>query len=84
MSEPTIADVTDLLRQRISARTKVPADEITDTTNLVDIGLESVDAVLICGELEDEYQVEIEPTLMFEFQTLGEVANAVMGSLTAA
>jgi acyl carrier protein len=84
MPEATIDEVTTFLRERISARTKVPAGEITETTNLVDIGLESVDAVLICGEIEDSYQVEMEPSLMFEYQTLGEVATAVMGTLNAA
>ena len=80
MSNPTIAGVTDFLRRRVSERTRVPVGEISESTNLVDIGLESVDAVLICGEIEDEYQIEVEPSLMFEFQTLGEVVTAVMAS----
>lgn len=84
MSDPTIAGVTDFLRRRVSERTRVPADEIEESTNLVDIGLESVDAVLICGEIEDEYRIEVEPSLMFEFQTLGEVVAAVMASFDAA
>jgi acyl carrier protein len=83
MSDSAVAGVTAFLRQRVSERTKVPVDEITDSTNLVDIGLESVDAVLICGEIEDEYQIEVEPSLMFEFQTLGEVVTAVMASFDA-
>jgi len=84
MNDPTTAGVTDFLRRRVSERTRVPADEIGESTNLVDIGLESVDAVLICGEIEDEYQIEVEPSLMFEFQTLGEVVEAVMASFDAA
>lgn len=83
MSDRTAAGVTEFLRHRVSERTKVPVEEIGDSTNLVDIGLESVDAVLICGEIEDAYQIEVEPSLMFEFQTLGEVATAVMASLEA-
>ncbi|RYG23686.1 MAG: acyl carrier protein [Burkholderiales bacterium] len=84
MSDRTTAGVTEFLRDRVSERTKVPVEEIGAATNLVDIGLESVDAVLICGEIEDMYQIEVEPSLMFEFQTLGEVVNAVMPSIDAA
>lgn len=80
MSDRTAAGVTEFLCHRVSERTKVP---INVSTNLLDIGLESVDAVLICGEIEDAYQIGVEPSLMFELQTLGEVATAVMASLEA-
>jgi acyl carrier protein len=83
MTDSSRGGVTDFLRRSVSARTKVSVDQIDQSTNLVDIGLESVDAVLICGELEDEYQIEVEPSLMFEFQTLGEVVTAVMVSIDA-
>jgi acyl carrier protein len=48
---------------------------------LTDIGLESIDAVLISGEIEDEFQVEVEPSMMFELQTFGEVVAAVTALL---
>lgn len=83
MNDRTVAGVTEFLRHRVSERTRVPIAEIGEDTNLVDIGLESVDAVLICGEIEDSYQIEVEPSLMFEFQTLGEVVTAVMATLDA-
>jgi acyl carrier protein len=76
--KPDIADVESFVRERISRRTKVPGHEIQDSTVLVDIGLESVDAVLICGEIEDAFEVEVEPSLMFEFETFGAVVDAVM------
>jgi len=76
--KPNIADVESFVRARISRRTQVPDEEIVDSTVLVDIGLESVDAVLICGEIEDAFQVEVEPSMMFEFETFGAVVKAVM------
>jgi len=78
MTPPTVEQVTDFLRAHISRRTKVPADQIPGSTVLVDFGLESIDAVLISGHIEDEFQIEVEPSLMFEFQTLDEVAAAVV------
>jgi acyl carrier protein len=75
---PDISEITTFVRARISERTKVPESEIVDSTVLVDIGLESVDAVLICGEIEDAFQVEVEPSMMFEHERFGEVITAVM------
>jgi acyl carrier protein len=77
MTEPTTADVTAFLRSRISERTRVPENEFRSDTVLVDIGLESVDAVLICGEIEDAYDIEVEPSMMFELPTMGLVVDAV-------
>lgn len=81
MSTPTIAEVTAFLRDHVSKRIKVPADQILGSTVLVEFGLESIDAVLISGHIEDEFQIEVEPSLMFEFQTLDEIAAAVVALL---
>lgn len=78
MTKPTLAEVTDFLRTHISQRTKVPPEQILGSTVLVDFGLESIDAVLISGHIEDAFQIEVEPSLMFEFKTLDEVALAVL------
>ena len=78
---PDITEITAFIRTRISERTKVPEDNIVDSTVLVDIGLESVDAVLICGEIEDAFQVEVEPSMMFEHERFDEVVAAVMALL---
>lgn len=76
--KPSIDEVAEFVRARISRRTRVPETEIVDATILVDIGLESVDAVLICGEIEDAFQVEVEPSVMFEHDSFGAVVDAVM------
>lgn len=78
MTTPTVAEVTAFLRDHVSKRTKVPPEQLLGSTVLVDFGLESIDAVLISGYIEDEFQIEVEPSLMFEFQTLDEVAAAVV------
>lgn len=78
MTKPTLAEVTAFLRDHVSKRTKVPAEQILGSTVLVDFGLESIDAVLISGHIEDEFHIEVEPSLMFEFHTLDEVAGAVV------
>jgi acyl carrier protein len=78
MPTPTVEEVTAFLRDHVSKRIKVPAEQIPGSTVLVEFGLESIDAVLISGHIEDEFQIEVEPSLMFEFQTLDEIAAAVV------
>lgn len=80
---PEIREITNFIRARISERTKVPEAEIAASTVLVDIGLESVDAVLICGEIEDAFHIEVEPSTMFEHERFGEVVTAVMALFDA-
>jgi acyl carrier protein len=74
-------DVTTFLRAAIARRTLAPAEQIVERTVLIDIGLQSLDAVMICGEVEDRYQIEVEPSLMFEYRTFGEVVEAVAALL---
>jgi acyl carrier protein len=38
--------------------------------SLGDFGLDSVDAVIMAGELEEHFGVEIDPSVIFEFDTL--------------
>lgn len=77
MSQVDIAEVSDFLASEISRRTGVPTSALSPSTVLVDIGLQSLDAVMICGEIEDRYAIEVEPTMMFEYRTFGEVLQAV-------
>jgi acyl carrier protein len=81
MSQVDIAEVSNFLASEISRRTSVPTSALSPSTVLVDIGLQSLDAVMICGEIEDRYAIEVEPTMMFEYRTFGEVLQAVWGLL---
>lgn len=74
MSDP---DLILYLREQIARRTELPLEEVTVTSVLIDIGLESIDAVLLCGDVEDQFDVEIDPSMIFEHDTLGAFADAV-------
>lgn len=66
------------ISSRIISRTDIKADNIGAEENLKSIGLTSLDAVMISGEIEDEFDVEVDPILMFESKTLNEVADKLM------
>ena len=75
--------VVAFLRAKVSQRTGVAEVEITEETVLGEIGVRSIDAVLICGEIEDEFKLEIDPMLMFEYRTIHEVSNKLMEMMEA-
>lgn len=76
-TNPSRANVESFLRERIMDRTGVEEANLTPTTVLLEIGLQSIDAVLICGEVEDQFEIELDPSIMFEFKTLKDVTDAI-------
>ncbi|WP_418637761.1 acyl carrier protein [Winogradskyella sp.] len=70
--------IIEFVSDRIISRTDVKADHIGAEEDLKSIGLSSLDAVMISGEIEDEFEVEVDPILMFESKTLNEVAEKIM------
>ena len=44
--------------------------------SLEDFGLDSVDALIMAGELEEHFHIEIEPSVLFEFGTLHDMIEA--------
>lgn len=64
--------------KKIALRTGKPIEELSGETLFSDIGIDSLKAVLICGYLEDELEIEIDPSVMFKYQTPNQVAEALV------
>ena len=76
--------VTQFLRERIAARTSTPLEEVQADSVLTDLALQSIDAVLVCGEVEDEFGIELDPTAIFEHKTVGGFAAKVTEAVVEA
>lgn len=70
------------LLERLTERIGCDASEIDPDADLIELGIRSIDAVLISGELEDRFGVEIDPVLLFECRTVNRVADSVSASLS--
>lgn len=70
--------VTAFLRERIAAKVEIQPEGILPSTKLVDTGLQSIDAVIVCGEAEDEFGVEIDPSIIFEHDALESFAGYIV------
>lgn len=51
-----------------------PAD-IDPTSSLADLGMNSVYAVSLCGDIEETYGFEVEPTLAWDYPTAVAIAG---------
>jgi acyl carrier protein len=59
------------LLDRLAAYLHRPAETIDPEVPLADYGADSVVALSLCGDLEDEWGVEAEPTLLWDHPTVG-------------
>ena len=69
--------VENWLAGRIVAYGKKDAGDFTLDTDFSDIGLDSVYALTLCGDIEDEYGIEIDPELMWDHSSIRSLAGAL-------
>ncbi len=70
--------IVDWLLDQVAFYLETPAEKIDPDGKLVEYGLDSVYALALCGDVEDEYGIEIEPTLAWDYPTV----NAIVGFLS--
>lgn len=78
MKEFTRDEVVQFVTEKIAARAKMDVSDLPAERILEEVRLNSLDVVLISGEVEDEFEVEIDPIMMFESKTINEVADRVL------
>jgi len=77
---PTLSDIQDFLLERIAKFTNTEVSQLGPESVLVDLGLQSTDAVILSGQVEDEFQTDISPSMIFEHETLGSFAQAILNN----
>lgn len=75
-------EVFSFLAARLAQLTEQDQAAITADSVLIDLGLQSIDAVLLCGEIEDRFQIELDPATIFEHETLGSFSTEIRQRLT--
>lgn len=61
----------------VASYLEVPATSISPDVPLAEIGFDSVHAVSLAGEIEDKYDIDVEPTLIFDYPTLAQIAEFI-------
>ena len=71
MSADQMIEIRKLLCERIKA------DKIDETKSPKDFGLDSLDVVEMCLDLEDKYGIEFSPEELAEFKTVGDLLSSI-------
>ncbi|WP_068269098.1 acyl carrier protein [Aldersonia kunmingensis] len=66
--------IQDWLVTRIADYTERTPHQLDPTVPLAELGIDSVSAVTLCGEIEDRWMIDIDPTLVFEYPTIAAIS----------
>jgi acyl carrier protein len=68
---------TNPIVELIAREAKRPTTDITLDTNLSDLGIDSLKAIVILSELEDQLNVEIPNETMGSMRTVGNIVSKI-------
>ncbi|MFD3429161.1 acyl carrier protein [Nocardia fluminea] len=74
----------DWLIERVADYTERAPHQVDPTIPLAELGMDSVSAVALCGEIEDRWMLDIDPTLVFEYPTIAAIANYLTAEIAVA
>jgi acyl carrier protein len=69
------------VRQHIGKLLGIAPESVSLDAKLSDYGLDSVDAVLMAGEIEDHFDIEINPASFIRFPTFEEMIAGLVSAL---
>ncbi|GJF28386.1 phosphopantetheine attachment site domain protein [Kitasatospora sp. NE20-6] len=67
------------LADRVGYYLQRPAEEIDHAVPLTEYGLDSVYAFALCGDIEDTLQLSVDPTLVWDVNTVDALAGHLSG-----
>ena len=68
------------LKEKIAHTLDCDPASIEADENVHDLGLTSLNAVIISGDVEDKFDVEVNPTVMFENHTIAKIAEEIINN----
>lgn len=80
----TTESISAWLTERIAYFLDINAAEVARDAKLVEIGLDSVYALTLCGDVEEEYDLIVEATLAWDHPTIDALTAYIHSELDAA
>jgi acyl carrier protein len=69
------------LTARLASYLEVPAAAIDPMVPLADMGVDSVHAVSLVGDVEAHFDIDVDPTMIFDYPTLAHIADYIGGAV---
>lgn len=79
---PSTQDVRSWLTERIAFYLEMPEADVDPDLPLVDIGLDSVYSLTLCGDVEERFDLLVEPTMAWDHPTISKLAVYLHGELS--
>jgi acyl carrier protein len=76
-----LAPITHWLTDRVAGHLDLPAEDVDPTIPLTTMGMDSVVAVNLCGEIEDRWQMPVDPTLVYDYPAIAQIARFLAGAI---
>jgi acyl carrier protein len=77
--ERTFEGIRSWLVERVAHYVQLPTTEIDPRLSIAEYGLDSVYAFALCGEIEDTLGLPVEPTLLWDVDTVDGLAKHIVG-----
>jgi acyl carrier protein len=81
LGPPSPATVTAWLTGRIAEYREIPASDVDPELPLAELGLDSVYVLSLCGDIEDRFGLEVEPTIAWDYPTVDALAAHLCAEL---
>lgn len=65
------------LTAQLASYLEMPATAIDPTVPLAEIGVDSVHAVSLVGDVEAHFDIDVDPTMIFDYPTLAHIAEFI-------
>ncbi|MFV2117035.1 acyl carrier protein [Streptomyces sp. Act-28] len=82
-TEISPAELESWLVERVAGYLRMDAREVDPQAPFADLGLDSVYALTLVGDIEDALGIETEPTLAWDYPTISALARGLMASMSA-
>ena len=78
-----IAPIRSWLIERIAFYLERPVDDVDPTVPLAEAGISSVSGVELCGDVEERFEIDVDPTMVFDYPTVEEIAGFIWAETQA-
>ncbi|WP_055532237.1 acyl carrier protein [Streptomyces graminilatus] len=79
----TVESLSNWLADRIALYLRRTPSEIAPTVPLAEYGLDSVAALSLCGDIEEDFDLVLEPTVAWDYPTVEALAQHLVEELRA-
>ncbi|HEY9031085.1 MAG TPA: acyl carrier protein [Kangiella sp.] len=77
IEQPTIEEIQTETKKLLAKRLSITESEVDLNKTFTGYGLDSIDAITLIGDLEDQYDIELPSTLLWDFNNINEMAEYV-------